>query len=180
MFIFLLIKGQLYKRIVILNNKIATLTPFILHCSFSNNKASHAEIQKDGILCMLWAIAITFDSTQNFKQNDYISLKQTHINRNKSGGNKRNACTAYQSSKSFLKDYPLRAAITVIWHCLSYLTMLSFIYRRVHISATTYSYLNGEFEVEPGYGEKRDESLRIAGLKTYFIVRVLKPVSIFL
>lgn len=49
--------------------------------------------------------------------------------------------------------------------------------RRVHISATTYSYLNGEFEVEPGYGEKRDESLRIAGLKTYFIVRVLKPVG---
>ncbi|KAK4879693.1 hypothetical protein RN001_007839, partial [Aquatica leii] len=46
---------------------------------------------------------------------------------------------------------------------------------RVHISATTYSYLNGEFEVEPGYGEKREESLRIAGLKTFFIVRVLKP-----
>ncbi|XP_031342492.1 adenylate cyclase type 3-like isoform X2 [Photinus pyralis] len=46
---------------------------------------------------------------------------------------------------------------------------------RVHISATTYSFLNGEFEVEPAYGEKREESLRIAGLKTYFIVRVLKP-----
>ncbi|XP_066254775.1 adenylate cyclase type 3 [Euwallacea similis] len=46
---------------------------------------------------------------------------------------------------------------------------------RVHISATTYSFLNGEFEVEPAYGEKRDEALRIAGLKTYFIVKVLKP-----
>ncbi|KAH1004531.1 hypothetical protein HUJ05_005330 [Dendroctonus ponderosae] len=46
---------------------------------------------------------------------------------------------------------------------------------RVHISATTLSFLNGEFEVEPGYGEKRDEVLRIAGLKTYFIVKVLKP-----
>ncbi|XP_019870532.2 adenylate cyclase type 3 isoform X2 [Aethina tumida] len=46
---------------------------------------------------------------------------------------------------------------------------------RVHISATTLSFLNGEFEVEPAYGEKRDEALRIAGLKTYFIVRVLKP-----
>ncbi|EFA03954.2 adenylate cyclase type 3 [Tribolium castaneum] len=46
---------------------------------------------------------------------------------------------------------------------------------RVHISATTYSFLNGEFEVEPGYGEKREEALRIAGLKTYFIVKVLKP-----
>ncbi|KAI4465989.1 adenylate cyclase type 1 [Holotrichia oblita] len=46
---------------------------------------------------------------------------------------------------------------------------------RVHISATTLSFLSGEFEVEPAYGEKRDESLRMAGLKTYFIVRVLKP-----
>ncbi|KAF7284873.1 adenylate cyclase 3 [Rhynchophorus ferrugineus] len=46
---------------------------------------------------------------------------------------------------------------------------------RVHISATTLSFLNGEFEVEPAYGEKRDETLRIAGLKTYFIVKVLKP-----
>ncbi|KAL3280646.1 hypothetical protein HHI36_003882 [Cryptolaemus montrouzieri] len=46
---------------------------------------------------------------------------------------------------------------------------------RVHISATTLSFLSGEFEVEPGYGEKREEALRIAGLKTYFIVSVLKP-----
>ncbi|CAG9862876.1 unnamed protein product, partial [Phyllotreta striolata] len=46
---------------------------------------------------------------------------------------------------------------------------------RVHISDATLSFLNGEFEVEPGYGEKRDESLRIAGLKTYFIVKVLVP-----
>lgn len=46
---------------------------------------------------------------------------------------------------------------------------------RVHISATTLSFLTDEFEVEPGYGEKREEALRIAGLKTYFIVRVLKP-----
>ncbi|KAK9878622.1 hypothetical protein WA026_022883 [Henosepilachna vigintioctopunctata] len=46
---------------------------------------------------------------------------------------------------------------------------------RVHISATTMSFLDGEFEVEPGYGEKREEALRIAGLKTYFIVKVLKP-----
>ncbi|KAG5865751.1 hypothetical protein JTB14_034129 [Gonioctena quinquepunctata] len=46
---------------------------------------------------------------------------------------------------------------------------------RVHISDSTLSFLSGEFEVEPGYGEKRDESLRTAGLKTFFIVRVLKP-----
>jgi adenylate cyclase 3 len=39
------------------------------------------------------------------------------------------------------------------------------------------SFLKGEFEVEPAFGEKREESLRIAGLKTYFITKVLKPVS---
>uniref|UniRef100_A0A1B0GLG2 Adenylate cyclase type 3 n=1 Tax=Lutzomyia longipalpis TaxID=7200 RepID=A0A1B0GLG2_LUTLO len=46
---------------------------------------------------------------------------------------------------------------------------------RVHISEKTFKFLNGEFEVEPAYGEKREEALRIAGLKTYFITKVLKP-----
>ncbi|XP_044726976.1 adenylate cyclase type 3-like [Chrysoperla carnea] len=46
---------------------------------------------------------------------------------------------------------------------------------RVHISEKTLSFLDGEFEVEPGFGEKREESLRMAGIKTYFIVSVLKP-----
>lgn len=41
----------------------------------------------------------------------------------------------------------------------------------------TLSFLNDEFEVEPAYGERREEMLRQAGIKTYFIVRVLKPVS---
>lgn len=46
---------------------------------------------------------------------------------------------------------------------------------RVHISETTFSYLNGEFEVEPAFGEKREEALRLAGLRTFFITRVLVP-----
>ncbi|KAF6214564.1 hypothetical protein GE061_009307 [Apolygus lucorum] len=46
---------------------------------------------------------------------------------------------------------------------------------KVHISEKTLSFLNGEFEVEPAYGEKREESLRMAGLKTYFISKVNKP-----
>ncbi|XP_037927319.1 adenylate cyclase type 3 [Teleopsis dalmanni] len=46
---------------------------------------------------------------------------------------------------------------------------------RVHISDKTLAFLTGEFEVEPAYGEKREEALRIAGLKTYFITKVLKP-----
>ncbi|XP_066589148.1 adenylate cyclase type 3 [Prorops nasuta] len=46
---------------------------------------------------------------------------------------------------------------------------------RVHISNTTLSFLNGEFEVEPAYGEKREEALQRAGLVTYFIVRALRP-----
>lgn len=52
------------------------------------------------------------------------------------------------------------------------------VHRRVHISDKTLAYLSGEFEVEPAYGEKREEALRIAGLKTYFIKKVLKPVSV--
>jgi adenylate cyclase 3 len=47
----------------------------------------------------------------------------------------------------------------------------------VHLSEKTLGFLNGEFEVEPAFGEKREELLRIAGLKTYFIIKVLKPVS---
>jgi adenylate cyclase 3 len=49
----------------------------------------------------------------------------------------------------------------------------------VHISETTLSYLNGEFEVEPALGEKREEMLRMAGIKTFFIVKALKPVSTY-
>ncbi|XP_043642793.1 adenylate cyclase type 3 [Drosophila teissieri] len=45
---------------------------------------------------------------------------------------------------------------------------------RVHISDKTLAFLNGEFEVEPAFGEKREELLRIAGLKTYFITKVVK------
>ena len=48
----------------------------------------------------------------------------------------------------------------------------------MHISDKTLSFLNGEFEVEPAYGEKHEETLRIAGLKTYFIKKILIPVSI--
>ncbi|XP_049865380.1 adenylate cyclase type 8 isoform X2 [Pectinophora gossypiella] len=46
---------------------------------------------------------------------------------------------------------------------------------RVHISEVTLSFLNNEFEVEPAHGERREEMLRQAGIKTYFIVKVLKP-----
>lgn len=48
----------------------------------------------------------------------------------------------------------------------------------MHISEKTLSFLNGEFEVEPALGEKREETLRMAGIKTFFIVKTLKPVSI--
>lgn len=54
---------------------------------------------------------------------------------------------------------------------------LSIFHRRVHISEKTLQCLSGEFEVEPAFGEKREETLRIAGLKTYFIKKVLIPVS---
>lgn len=57
-----------------------------------------------------------------------------------------------------------------------FLLLLNHFISRVHISEKTLSFLNGEFEVEPAFGEKREEALRIAGLKTYFITKVLKPV----
>ncbi len=47
---------------------------------------------------------------------------------------------------------------------------------RVHISHVTASYLNGEFELEPGEGEMRDDGIRSAGIKTYLIKSVNKPV----
>ncbi|KAK8734875.1 hypothetical protein OTU49_005705, partial [Cherax quadricarinatus] len=46
---------------------------------------------------------------------------------------------------------------------------------RVHISNKTLEYIGGEFEVEPAYGERREDALRAAGLKTYFISKVLRP-----
>lgn len=46
----------------------------------------------------------------------------------------------------------------------------------MHISEVTLSFLGDGFEVEPAHGEKREEILRIAGIKTYFIVRPIKPV----
>ena len=50
-------------------------------------------------------------------------------------------------------------------------------FRRVHISQQTLGFLKGEFEVTPGDGMSREETLRTAGVETYFIVKVLKPVS---
>ncbi|XP_073941064.1 adenylate cyclase 3 [Choristoneura fumiferana] len=46
---------------------------------------------------------------------------------------------------------------------------------RVHISEVTLSFLHDEFEVEPAHGERREEMLRQAGIKTFFIAKVLKP-----
>lgn len=57
------------------------------------------------------------------------------------------------------------------------MTDLFHISRRVHISEKTLQCLSGDFEVEPAFGEKREETLRAAGLKTYFIKKVLIPVS---
>lgn len=48
---------------------------------------------------------------------------------------------------------------------------------RVHISNATLCFLNGEFEVSRGHGESREEALRDANITTYFIDKVLKPVS---
>lgn len=46
---------------------------------------------------------------------------------------------------------------------------------RVHISEKTVQFLNNEFELEDGSGYSREETIRLSGLKTYLIVRVIKP-----
>ena len=46
---------------------------------------------------------------------------------------------------------------------------------RVHISKDTVEFLNGEFELEDGNGSSREETIRSLGIKTYLIVKVLKP-----
>lgn len=46
---------------------------------------------------------------------------------------------------------------------------------RVHISEKTLQYLNDEFQVEVGDGASRDEAIKLSGLKTFLIVKVLKP-----
>lgn len=39
----------------------------------------------------------------------------------------------------------------------------------------TLSFLNHEFEIEPAFGEQREDALKKAGIVTYFIVKALKP-----
>ncbi|KAK3922440.1 Adenylate cyclase type 3, partial [Frankliniella fusca] len=46
---------------------------------------------------------------------------------------------------------------------------------RVHISNKTLGFLDGAFETERAYGEKREEMLRAANITTYFITKTLKP-----
>lgn len=51
--------------------------------------------------------------------------------------------------------------------------------RRVHISEVTLSFINDEYEVEPGEGEKRSDYIRSSGLKTYLIKIPNKQVMIY-
>uniref|UniRef100_A0A8C4QS62 adenylate cyclase n=1 Tax=Eptatretus burgeri TaxID=7764 RepID=A0A8C4QS62_EPTBU len=46
---------------------------------------------------------------------------------------------------------------------------------RVHISQATFDCLKGQFEVEPGEGEKRNDYLREKGVKTYLVVPPSPP-----
>ena len=53
-------------------------------------------------------------------------------------------------------------------------------FRRVHISEVTSQFLNGEFELEPGDGESREDAIRQAGIKTFLVKSVCKPVNSYL
>lgn len=45
-----------------------------------------------------------------------------------------------------------------------------FLSRKVHITKTTLECLNGDYEVEPGYGHERNSFLKKHNIETYFIV----------
>ena len=49
--------------------------------------------------------------------------------------------------------------------------MFLLLLRRVHISARTKDYLQGEYELEPGYGEQRDSYLRDHNIETFIILQ---------
>lgn len=51
------------------------------------------------------------------------------------------------------------------------------LFRRVHISEVTSHFLNGEFELEPGDGESREDAIRQAGIKTFLVKSVSKAVN---
>lgn len=53
---------------------------------------------------------------------------------------------------------------------LSYEEHLIFLSRKVHITKTTLECLNGDYEVEPGYGHERNSFLKKHNIETYFIV----------
>lgn len=46
----------------------------------------------------------------------------------------------------------------------------SFFCRKVHITKTTLACLNGDYEVEPGYGHERNSFLKTHNIETFFIV----------
>lgn len=45
-----------------------------------------------------------------------------------------------------------------------------FLCRKVHITKTTLACLNGDYEVEPGYGHERNSFLKAQNIETFFIV----------
>ena len=53
-------------------------------------------------------------------------------------------------------------------------------FRRVHISEVTSQFLSGEFELEPGDGESREDALRQAGIKSFLVKSVSKAVNCYL
>jgi hypothetical protein len=48
------------------------------------------------------------------------------------------------------------------------------VFRRVHITEETLKCLNGDYEVEEGYGGERNAYLRDNNIKTYFIKSDIK------
>lgn len=47
---------------------------------------------------------------------------------------------------------------------------VSCVFRRIHITKATLQYLNGDYEVEPGFGEERNTYLKEHNIETFLVL----------
>ena len=66
--------------------------------------------------------------------------------------------------------HPLHVICTnLIKNLVQSIDLTIYAIRRVHISEATAKALNGQFELEPGDGEERDDYIRNSEIKTFLV-----------
>lgn len=74
-----------------------------------------------------------------------------------------------QGEFKLIKENSVSFSILIIILLTSYLTLL-FSPSRIHITKATLNYLNGDYDVEPGFGGERNVYLRKHNIETFLIV----------